>query len=211
MLELSRLNIPILPSDINFSNEGFTVENKNDVLSIRSGLANIKNIGSDLAKFIVKERLNNGKYETIFSFFTRMNDKFINKRQVEFLAMAGVFDGVFKDRSAIFNSAAKLVALSQDSQKDRDSFQQGLFGNELNSQNFTNILKEAIPWSKRELLINEYLSLLFFTSKIPLLEKRPFFKKFNLSNSLTLENNKVNGKMFELIAFFGQVRRKGNK
>ena len=28
MLELSRLNIPILPSDINFSNEGFTVENK---------------------------------------------------------------------------------------------------------------------------------------------------------------------------------------
>ena len=112
------------------------------MLSIRSGLANIKNIGSDLAKFIVKERLNNGKYETIFSFFTRMNDKFINKRQVEFLAMAGVFDGVFKDRSAIFNSAAKLVALSQDSQKDRESSQQGLFGNELNSQNFTNILKE---------------------------------------------------------------------
>ena len=54
-----------------------------------------------------------------------MNDKFINKRQVEFLAMAGVFDGVFKD-SVTFNSAAKLVALSQDSQKDRDSSQQGL-------------------------------------------------------------------------------------
>ena len=32
-----------------------------------------------------------------------MDDKFINKRQVEFLAMAGVFDGVFKDRSAIFS------------------------------------------------------------------------------------------------------------
>ena len=42
MLELSRLNIQILPSDINFSNEGFTVEKNNDVLSIRSGLANIK-------------------------------------------------------------------------------------------------------------------------------------------------------------------------
>ena len=84
----------------------------------------------------MKERLNNGKYETIFSFFTRMDDKFINKRQVEFLAMAGVFDGVFKDRSAIFYSATKLVALSQDSQKNRESSQQGLFGNELNSQNF---------------------------------------------------------------------------
>ena len=50
--------------------------------------------------------------------------------------------------------------------------------------------------------------MLFFTSKIPLLEKRPFFKKFNLSNSLSLENNKVNGKMFELIAFLVKVEEK---
>ena len=62
-----------------------------------------------MAKFIVKDRLNNGKYDSIFNFFTRMDDKFINKRQVEFLAMAGVFDRVFKDRSTIFDSATKLV------------------------------------------------------------------------------------------------------
>ena len=37
-----------------------------------------------------------------FDFFTRMDDKFINKRQVEFLAMAGVFDRVFEDRSYYF-------------------------------------------------------------------------------------------------------------
>ena len=67
-------------------------------------------------------------------FFTRMDDKFINKRQVEFLAMAGVFDRVFEDRSTIFYSATKLVALSQNSQKDRESSQQGLFGNELNTK-----------------------------------------------------------------------------
>ena len=40
-----------------------------------------------------------------------------------------------------FYSATKLVAFSQNSQKDRDTCQQGLFGNELNSQNFSNILK----------------------------------------------------------------------
>ena len=78
----------------------------------------------------MKERLNNGQYETIFNFFTRMDDKFINKRQVEFLAMAGVFDKLFKDRSTIFESATKLVALSQESQKDRDS-ETRTFGNEL--------------------------------------------------------------------------------
>ncbi len=56
-LELSRLNIKVLPSDINFSDVGFTVEKHEDKFSIRSGLATIKNIGLDLAKFIVKDRL----------------------------------------------------------------------------------------------------------------------------------------------------------
>ena len=41
-----------------------------------------------------------------------------------------------------------------------------------------------------------------------MLEKRPFFKKFNLSNSLSLENNKVNGKIFELIGFLVKVEEK---
>ena len=50
----------------------------------------------------MKERLNNGKYETIFDFFTRMDDKFINKRQVEFLAMAGVFDEFLKIEALFF-------------------------------------------------------------------------------------------------------------
>ncbi len=208
MLELSRLKIRVLPSDINFSDVGFTVEKNNNAYCIRSGLGNIKNIGSELAKFIVKDRLDNGKYESIFSFFTRMDDKFINKRQVEFLAMAGVFDGLFNDRSSIFHSATKLVALSQDYQKNRESNQQGLFGNELNSKNFSNILKGSVTWSNRERLINEYSSLSFFTSKNPLLEKRIFFKKYNLSNSLSLENNKVNGKLHELIGFLVKMEEK---
>ena len=55
--------------------------------------------------------------------------------------------------------------------------------------------------------MNIYL-LSFFTSENPLVEKRSFFKKFNLSNSLSLENNKVNGKMFELIGFLVKIEEK---
>ena len=68
ILELSRLKIKVLPSDINYSDVGFTVEIYKDELCIRSGLANIKNIGIDLAKFIVKNRLENGNYDTIINF-----------------------------------------------------------------------------------------------------------------------------------------------
>ena len=207
-LELSRLKIKILPSDINLSDVGFTVENYNDELCIRSGLANIKNVGIDLATFIVKDRLKNGLFDSIINFFTRIDDKVINKRQVEFLAMAGVFDKIFKDRSTIFESATRLVSLSQNSQRDRDTCQQALFGSELNTNNISSILKKAITWSNSKCLINEYASLGFFISKNPLIEKRPYFKKFNLSNSINIENSKVNGKLFELIGFLVKVEEK---
>ena len=137
-----------------------------------------------------------------------MDDKVINKRQVEFLAMAGVFDKIFKDRSTIFESATRLVSLSQNSQRDRDTCQQALFGSELNTNNISSILKKAITWSNSKCLINEYASLGFFISKNPLIEKRPFFKKFNLSNSINIENSKVNGKLFELIGFLVKVEEK---
>ena len=131
-------------------------------MCIRSGLSNIKNIGIDLAKFIVKDRIKNGPYHTIINFFTRMDDKLINKRQVEFFAMAGVFDNIFKDRNTIFCSATRLVALSQNSQKDRESSQQALFGAEINKQNTFNILINSINWETRECLLNEYYPRILF-------------------------------------------------
>ena len=208
ILELSRLKIKVLPSDINYSDVGFTVEIYKDELCIRSGLANIKNIGIDLAKFIVNNRLENGHYDTVINFFTRMDDKLINKRQVEFLAMAGVFDELFSNRSNIFESSTKLVALSKNSQKDRESSQQGLFGAELNNTNALKILSNSSEWNDSEYLINEYLSLGFFISKNPIAGKRSYFKKFNLSNSVSMENNKVNGKLFEIIGFLVKIEER---
>ena len=67
MIELSRLNIKLLPSDINLSEVEFSVQKFNDKLCIRSGLSNIKNIGLDLAKFIVLDRNKNGSYESVIN------------------------------------------------------------------------------------------------------------------------------------------------
>ena len=54
----------VLKSDINKSDIYFSVEKlKNGYLAIRSGLANIKNIGFELAKYIVTEREKNGEYK----------------------------------------------------------------------------------------------------------------------------------------------------
>ncbi len=201
MIELSRLNIKLLPSDINFSEVKFSVQKYNNEFCIRSGLSNIKNIGLELTKFIVLDRKNNGMYESIINFFSRMDDKLINKRQVEFLSMAGVFDALQVNRSVIFNSAHNLISLAQNFQKDRETCQQTLFGTDLNKHSAEIILKDNSSWSNTECLINEFFSLGFFVTENPLDQKRSLFKKFNLANSLSIENNRVNGKVYELLGF----------
>ncbi len=201
MVELIRLNIKLLPCDINLSKAKFSVEEYNGKLCIRSGLSNIKNIGTELAKFIVTERNNNGLYKSIIDFFSRMDDKLINKRQVEFLSMAGVFDSFKERRSVIFNSASNLIGISQNSQKDRETNQQNLFGSDVNKSNISLILKKVDSWNKKISLRNEYLSLGFFITELPISMVRPSYKKFNLSNSLSIIESKVNGKIFELLGF----------
>ena len=68
--EIEKLGLTILKSDINKSDIYFSVEKlNNDCLAIRSGLANIKNIGFELAKYIVIEREKKGEYKSIFNFF----------------------------------------------------------------------------------------------------------------------------------------------
>ena len=107
---------------------------------IRSGLANIKNIGYELAKHIVNERNNNGKFKSLIDFFSRINPAIINKRQIEFLSMAGVFDQFHLSRSTIYGSASNLLMISQNVFKDDHSTQQMLFTNQNNDENFQHLI-----------------------------------------------------------------------
>ena len=167
MLELSRLKIKLLASDINFSEVDFSVQKYNGEYCIRGGLFNIKNIGTELSKYIILERKKNGIYKSIIDFFTRMDDKLINKRQVEYFSMAGVFDSLKVKRSVVFNSVSSLLAISQKSQQERETNQQNLFGSDLNNKNESVILNDQVSWNKTECLMNEYYSLGYFISINP--------------------------------------------
>ena len=57
------------------------------------------------------------------------------------------------------------------------------------------------PWKKNKTCINEYLALGFLVSRNPLLDDIKFFKKFNFSNLLNIEDNNINGKEFDLLVF----------
>lgn len=64
----------------------------------------VKNVGIQAINSIVEERNENGEYENFTSFCERIKDKGINKKCVESLIKAGVFDDFGKTRATLMAS-----------------------------------------------------------------------------------------------------------
>jgi len=114
--ECKKMNINILPPNINESFGGFTVIRGSKIKSdqaIRFGLYTIKNLGRDIADSIIEERKKNGNFKTLIDFFERINHKNLNKKSVEALTKSGAFDD-FEARGFILGNLEKLLAFNKD-------------------------------------------------------------------------------------------------
>jgi len=87
--ECKRMNIPVLPPDINESNINFTVNAKG---AIRFGLSALKNMGEGAGEEIISERKANGPFKSIFDLTSRVTLKSVNKKALEAMVMGGAFD-----------------------------------------------------------------------------------------------------------------------
>ena len=128
--ECKRLGIEILKPDINKSFERFTVEvnetkqneyiNKdNNIRSgkIRFGLGSIKNVGTVPVENIVKERKENGNYKSFTDFCERIAEAQVNKKCIESLIKAGVFDEFEQTRATLLASFEAIVDTIQSGKK----------------------------------------------------------------------------------------------
>lgn len=110
--ECRRMEIKILPPNINYSKGGFTiVENKEDKKygeAIRFGLYTIKNMGSAIADAIIKERENRGIYKNLEDFINRINHKDLNRKSLEALTKCGALDD-FGERNQILHNIDNLL------------------------------------------------------------------------------------------------------
>ena len=97
LYECRKMNINILPPDINRSQIGFCINNDGDIIY---GLRSIKGISSH-ASWIIEERNRNGFYESFLDFLVRAHE---NKGVTETLIKAGTFDqcGTFSRTSLLY-------------------------------------------------------------------------------------------------------------
>lgn len=170
--ECKKMNIDVLPPDINESFRNFSVVPKEN--KIRFGFLGIKNVGSNVVEAIISERKENGHFQSIGDFFSRINGRTLNKKSLESLIKAGVFDR-FAERNQLLFNMEKLLAWNKESNSLASSRQQGLFGGTQFKRELK--LKETKPATKREKLAWEKELLGLFVSSHPLEELKSTLAK----------------------------------
>ncbi|MFZ9756112.1 MAG: DNA polymerase III subunit alpha, partial [Bacteroidia bacterium] len=89
MEEAQRMGIKVLGPDLNESRSVFTVTSSGE---IRFGLSAVKGVGEGAVEEILQERDKNGEFASIFDLVSRVNLRSVNKKNLESMAKAGVFD-----------------------------------------------------------------------------------------------------------------------
>ena len=123
--ECIKMGIPVLPPDINESEQGFTVTGD----SIRYGLVAIKGIGYHLIDNLLKERRENGPFRSFSDFIDRTIDKEINKKAVYSLIAAGAFDRFGHHRVQLLRAFEQLMDDAASLRRSNVEGQLDLFGN----------------------------------------------------------------------------------
>lgn len=207
--ECKKMNIPVLPPDINESFGKFTVikgaasdspsiHNTDDKPNtrknsdqtrdqIRFGLYTIKNLGAEIAEAIIEERKKNGKFNSFSNFLERVKHKNLNKKSLESLIKAGAMDSL-GERGQLMNNIEEALLYNKELTVLSGQNQNSLFGlmeDQSSIPAFT--LKESPVSPPEEKLSWEKDLLGLYVSGHPLDKFRERFQEKNISIKNTKE------------------------
>jgi len=168
--ECAKMNIQVLPPDVNESGAHFTVKPE----GIRFGLAAIKNVGVGAVEAIVKAR-GTGSFASIFDFCERIEGRLVNKKTLESLVMAGAADSLGGARAQLFAAIEAALIWGQQAQLHRDAGQGTLF-EDMDGDRRTAVqpaLPQVEEWKPSVRLSHEKSVLGFYMSGHPLEPWRP--------------------------------------
>ncbi|MFH1423996.1 MAG: DNA polymerase III subunit alpha [Candidatus Nealsonbacteria bacterium] len=171
--ECKKMGIEVLPPDVNESFMNFgVVPQKNQ---IRFGLLAIKNVGINAVEAILEERKASGNFQSIQDFISRVTSCNLNKKSMESMIRAGVFDSL-EERNKLLSNLEKLLEHSREIQKNKGNGQKGLFDG-LGGFTATLALASTAPASSHDKLTWEKELLGLYISGHPLKNFRNILQK----------------------------------
>jgi DNA polymerase-3 subunit alpha len=166
--EARRSSIRVLPPSINASGAEFLPENG----AIRYSMAALKNIGRGAVEDIVAERAARGPFRDLCAFAERVNPKAINRRALETLTSAGVFDDLSPNRARVYANIEQVLSHAGRLADNRATGQNDLFGSGGGGGTVmaaaTLTLRETSSWDLMETLSHELDAIGFYLSGHPL-------------------------------------------
>ena len=199
--ECKELGIPVLPPDLNHSEDHFTVEGD----AIRFGLGAVKNVGRGLIRSMVKKREEGGPFKSLEDFIERMGDGELNKRAVENFIKCGAADCFGNHRSellAVYDSMMDAIASSR---KKNLEGQLGLFGM-LEEDEARIPIPSASEMNKAELLALEKETTGIYISGHPMDDYRECLKNTHVARIGTLMDEESRYEDDQIVSVAGIVQ-----
>lgn len=169
--ECRRMNLSLLPPDINKGDYEFSVTNNNQIVY---GLGAIKGVGFSAVENIVQVReQGSGPYQNLFDLCQRVDTRKINRRVLEALIKAGALDVFSVTRSRLMASVDMALQAADQHHRHQIQKQQDLFSmlddSDVNSNKNSSLnYQQANAWSNEERLLAEKASLGFYLSGHPI-------------------------------------------
>lgn len=191
--EVRRMQIPILPPDINASDLDFNIETMPDgKRAIRFGLVGIKNAGAAAVGALVAERKANGPFTSVEDLCKRLNlNQSVGKKTLESLILVGAFTSINPHRAQLLKALDTITNFSKTYHDDREKGQLTLFGGDAAGSSEPELeLPNVDEMSYREMLRNEKELLGLYVTGRPVDKFRDTLRHTGTADIKELKDNK---------------------
>ncbi len=182
--ECRDMGITVLPPDIHTSDFNFTPAKD----AIRFGMGAVKNVGQNAVEAIVAARAETGRFKSIYEFAETVDLSAVNKRVIESLIRAGAMDTLEGTRAQKFAVIDPAIESGQRAWRDRQSGQEGLFGDLMAEEEHAEPRLPNVPdWTPKEKLAGEKEMIGFYVTGHPLDDYADKVSELATHDSSTLE------------------------
>ena len=123
--ECHRMNLKLLPPDVNKGLYRFNVDDEGAVVY---GIGAVKGVGEGPVENIISAREKDGHFKDLFDFCARIDTKRVNKRVLEKLIKSGALDRLGPNRAAMLATLDDAIKAASQHHKAQASGQEDLFG-----------------------------------------------------------------------------------
>lgn len=165
--ECGRLNIAVLPPDVNHSNMEFDIQQDAGQRGVRFGMAAVKNASVSGGQMILDAREQDGEFRDLDDFCKRVDLRQVGKRTLESLVKAGALQA-FGKRAQLLAALDRMINYSTNYHRDKDVGQMNMFGGAVDqSAQLLESLPNVEEVSQREMLDWEKELLGFYLTDHP--------------------------------------------